>query len=105
MSDRITQQSKQHPRFTVRDLYVYDGEHALDWIRKREPEFFPGGLFTPAEAALHIARQVLESGAKHIAIEHRSGWWLVWSKQDWLRDSDSSEVFRRAVRNAHGGPN
>jgi hypothetical protein len=40
-----------------------------------------------------------------LALERRGGWWLLWSKRDWLETADQARVFRAIVHNPRGGRN
>lgn len=72
---------------------------ALDWVKRSEALFFPGGKIDAMRLLAYVVSDVLELGRGDCRIASREGWWLIASDADWLVHHEFAvrELFDRVV--------
>lgn len=70
----------------------------LEWVKRNQKLFFPGGQIDAVRLVAYVMSDVLEIGGGECRIVQRDGWWFVSSDVDWLvHDLSLRELFQRVV--------
>lgn len=80
-------------------------DDAVKWVADHPAMFFSSGQFDPRLAAALVVQEALLSGASDVTVRREAEWWVIESRDDWLRPPLDSDAFQRLVPFAEGGPN